>query len=70
MDRAAAIKSAIGAEYMTPSIPIIRGRIISSGSRKIICRVRDRKMPRTGLPIEVKKLAASGCRKLTKVKNR
>ena len=55
---------------MMPSIPIIIGKIISRGSRKIICLVRDRNTPFPACPIEVKKLAVIGCRPLTNVKNR
>ena len=46
---------------MTPSIPINMGRIMISGSRKIICLVRDRKIPLVAFPMEVKKLEDTGC---------
>ena len=48
-------KSAIGPEYITPSIPINNGITISKGKRNIICLVRDRNVPIFGLPIDVKK---------------
>ena len=50
--RAAAIRSATGAEYMTPSMPKIRGRIMIRGRRKMICRVREMKIPLAALPLE------------------
>ena len=66
----AATKSAMGAEYMTPSIPKKIGRIRISGSRKIICRVSERKTPLTALPIDVKKLAVIGWIQFRNVKKR
>lgn len=41
----AAAKSAIGAVYITPSMPKRYGKISSRGRRKIICLVRERKIP-------------------------
>ena len=55
----------MGPAYMIPSIPRNRGRITNKGSRKIICRVRDRKVPFFGFQVE-----DMGCRLLIKVKNR
>ena len=63
-------KSAIGPEYITPSIPINNGITISKGKRNIICLVRDRKVPNFGLPIDVKKFEVIGCIKFIKVKNK
>ena len=60
----------MGPAYMIPSIPRNRGRITNKGSRKIICRVRDRKVPFFGFPMEEKKVEDMGCRLLIKVKNR
>ena len=57
---AAEIKSATGPVYKIPSIPKNIGSTISSGKKKIICLVSDRKMPLIGFPIEVKKVAVTG----------
>ena len=65
-----AARSAIGAAYMMPSMPRKSGNSNSSGSRKIICLVNERKIPRFGLPIAVKKFEVIGCRKFKNVKNR
>ena len=70
MQTIVATRSAIGPAYMTPSIPIKRGRIRSSGRRKMICLVNDIKIPFFGLPIAVKKLAEIGCIKHRQIKNR
>ena len=60
MEVIAAIKSAIGPAYIMPSIPENRGRITIRGSRKIICLVRERKIPPFGLPMAVKKFEEIG----------
>ena len=67
---AAAVRSATGAEYMTPSMPKNMGRMMISGSRNRICRVREIKIPFFALPMEVKKLAVMGWIPFRKVKNR
>ena len=64
-----ASRSAIGPEYMIPSMPIIKGRPIINGSRKMILLVRLRKVPFSGLPIDVKKLADIGWILFRKTKN-
>ena len=56
----AAARSAIGAVYITPSMPKRYGKISSSGSRKIICLVSERKIPFFGAPMEVKKFELTG----------
>lgn len=56
----AAMPSAIGAENITPSIPINRGRIISIGNRNIICLVRERKTPFPAFPMDVNVFALIG----------
>ena len=53
-----------------PSIPIKRGSAIIRGNKKIICLVRDKKIPPFGFPIAVKKFEVMGCKKLKKVKNK
>ena len=58
--KTAAMASAIGAENIMPSIPKKIGRIIKSGRRKIICLVREMKIPRFAFPIAVKKLEVIG----------
>lgn len=68
--RNAAIKSAMGAEYITPRIPMNIGRISSRGSKNIICLVRDKKIPLAAFPMDVKKLETIGWIPLIKVKNR
>ena len=60
MAKNAAIASAIGAEYITPSIPMNIGRMSISGSKKMICLVNEIKTPRLALPIAVKKLEVIG----------
>ena len=67
---AAAIKSAIGPANITPLMPIAIGRKIIRGSKKMICRVRDRKVPMPARPMAVKKLDEIGCKALRKVQNR
>ena len=52
--RANAAASAIGPAYITPSIPINRGKITINGRRKITCLVRDITTPSFAFPIEVK----------------
>lgn len=66
----AANTSAIGPAYKIPSIPIKSGKITTNGSRNKICRVRDKKIPFTGFPIEVKNVDVIGCIKFKKVKNK
>lgn len=66
----AAEKSAMGPAYMIPSIPIIIGKIIISGSRKRICLVSPRKIPILGFPIDVKNVDDSGCTLFINVKKR
>ena len=66
----AAARSAIGAVYITPSMPKRYGKISSSGSRKIICLVSERKIPFFGAPIEVKKFELTGWIPFRNVKNR
>lgn len=70
IDTIPARESAIGPAYMIPSIPINSGMIKSKGKRKKICLVRDKKVPRFGFPIDVKKFELIGCIKLIKVQNR
>lgn len=67
IDKTAAEISAIGPEYMMPSIPINRGKIKIKGRRNIICLVSDKKMPLFGFPIAVKKLEVKGCIQFKKV---
>lgn len=55
-----AAASAIGPEYITPSIPINNGKIMINGRRKITCRVRDITIPSFAIPIEVKKPEDTG----------
>lgn len=62
--------SEMGPANMTPSIPINSGNIRTRGSRKIICLVMARKIPREAFPMEVKKLEVTGCIPLKKVANR
>ena len=69
-ENTAAIPSATGAEYITPSIPMKIGRIINKGSRKIICLVRERNTPFPDFPMDVKVFAVIGCIPLIKVKNK
>ena len=52
--KTAAIRSATGAEYITPSIPKNIGRMRIRGRRKIIWRVRDINIPVPAFPMEVK----------------
>ena len=66
----AAARSAIGAVYITPSMPKRYGKISSSGSRKMICLVKERKIPFFGAPIEVKKFELTGWMPFRNVKNR
>lgn len=66
----AAARSAIGAVYITPSMPKRYGKISSSGSRKIICLVSERKIPFFGAPMEVKKFELTGWIPFRNVKNR
>ena len=66
----AAMKSAIGPAYMIPSIPKNLGNITSSGSRKIICLVKERNAPFTGFPMDVKKVDDIGWMLLINMKNR
>ena len=67
---AAAIRSATGPAYMIPSIPMINGRIKMSGSRNMICLVRESTIPVFGFPIAVKKFDEIGCAKFKNVKNK
>ena len=55
---------------MQPSIPINRGRIKSNGMKKIICLVRDRKIPFAGFPMEVKNVDVIGCKASNQIKNK
>ena len=66
----AAARSAIGAVYITPSMPKRYGKISSSGSRKIICLVSERKIPFFGAPIEVTKCQLTGWLRLRNVQTR
>ena len=59
----------MGPAYMTPSIPIKRGRITIRGSRKTSCLVRDMIIPSFASPMEVKNPADMGCMPLAKVRN-
>ena len=52
--RMAAAKSAMGPAYITPSIPKNMGNGTIKGKRKMICLVRDIKMPILALPMAVK----------------
>ena len=67
--RTKAAASAIGPAYITPSIPINIGKIITSGRRKITCLVRDIMIPRVAFPIEVKKLEDIGWIPFAKVRS-
>lgn len=63
-----AAPSAMGPAYITPSmLPMTLGSRIIRGSRKMICRVIEIKMPILALPMEVKKLAVRGWMPLRKV---
>ena len=64
----AAAKSATGAEYMIPSIPISFGNTNISGSKNKICLVIDKNTPLIDFPSEVKKVDVTGCIKLMQVK--
>jgi hypothetical protein len=66
----AATASAMGPEYMIPSIPKNKGSIRISGSRNRICLVRDRNIPLWGRPVAVKKFETTGCTKLMKIKKK
>ena len=68
-DTTAAARSAKGPAYMIPSIPQKSGRRTIKGSRKMICLVRDRKIPFFGLPMDVNKLDDTGCTQFKKVNN-
>lgn len=67
---APAIESATGPAYIIPSMPANRGRIKISGKRKKVWRVRDKRVPLFGLPMDVKKLELIGCIKLINVQNK
>ena len=67
MATATAAASEMGPAYMTPSIPIKRGKIRTRGMRKRTWRVREIKIPRLALPMEVKKLVLMGWNALAKV---
>ena len=56
-----AARSAVGAAYIMPSSPQIRGSATSSGIRKITCRVIERNSPFSGLPMAAKKLEERSC---------
>ena len=43
---------------------------MTNGKRNRICLVNERKMPFTGLPMEVKNVDVIGCMKFTQVKNK
>ena len=66
----AAKKSAIGPQYIHPSIPIKCSRIKSSGIKKMICLVRDKKIPFAGFPIDVKNVDVIGCKASYQIKNK
>ena len=46
------------------------GNMINNGSKKMICLVRDRKIPFAGLPMEVKKVDVIGCKQSAQIKNK
>ena len=56
-----AMLSAIGAAYRIPLIPKMVGKKNISGSKKMICLVRDRNVPLLALPMEVKNVEEIGC---------
>ena len=56
----AATLSATGPAYITPSIPQSIGKITISGSRQMICLVKERKIPLLAFPMEVKKFDVIG----------
>ena len=56
-------------KYIRP-LPRKTGRIKSSGTKKMICLVRDRKIPFAGLPMDVKKVDVIGCKASSQIKNR
>ncbi len=66
----AAIPSEIGPAKRIPSIPKIIGKIRIKGIRNKICLVNDKKRPFFALPMEVKKVAVSGCRQLAQVQHK
>ncbi len=70
IEQSPAMQSATGPAYIIPSMPMGRGNMMIRGSRKMICLVRERKMPPLGFPMAVKKLELMGCRKFRKVKKR
>ena len=51
----AAAASAIGPAYITPSIPINKGKIRISGSKNSTCLVSDTTIPSLAFPMDVKK---------------
>ena len=48
--------SAMGPAYITPSIPQMAGKMRMRGMRKIICRVREMRMPIFARPMAVKEV--------------
>ena len=70
IDTTPAIKSAIGPEYIIPSIPITIGKITIKGSKNNICLVNDRNIPFFGFPIAVKKFDDIGWKQFKNVKNK
>ena len=55
MAMTAAAASAIGPAYITPSIPINKGKIRISGSKNSTCLVSDTTIPSLAFPMDVKK---------------
>ena len=70
IDTTPAIKSAIGPEYIIPSIPINKGKITINGNKNNICLVSERNIPFYGLPIAEKKLDDIGWKQIKKVNNK
>ena len=70
IDTEPAIKSAIGPEYIIPSIPINKGIIIIKGNKNNICLVNDKNIPFFGFPIAVKKLDDIGWKQFINVNNK
>ena len=70
IDTIPAIKSAIGPEYIIPSIPINNGNIIIKGNKNNICLVSERNIPFFGFPIAVKKFEDIGCKQFMNVNNK
>ena len=56
-----AIPSAAGPANRMPSRPKNKGRMSTSGMRKMTCRVMESRSPFTGFPIAAKKLEEISC---------